>query len=411
MAQFPNTDTADGIWTLKKVRRAILGGNWPLPLEPELLVSLRGTDIAPDFASNVYLVERSGSSVPAIAMQRSSSVRFYTPANDDWAAVTSIGDINEVNASASTVSPLGASGVGDIKKSVHWTNYTSNTNTRPVGIASIDSSNTVSTSSDDTLSVRYAHGIVGPENWWVIAHKDQTGDLSGVGGQPTMIQGSLNGAVPVFDWTSEDSYNTHPGYYRAIYLGNDPSNPEDLYYHTFWGNWSTQYTSSIDKFTFSAGGTITGTRVSNWTTASLISGNDSSFNTISGAKINRGVWPHAFSTTMQTAGSPRTFYNDLTSPTADGKGNQVLGTNGGEIAAICAIRIQGSLVKCVWVEVGQNSIYVGTYDPSTNTLTSSQVFASNTTTPQYTHGIVYWPDQRLCFVCSQSDRAIDILRV
>jgi len=29
MAQFPNTTTADGIWTLKKVRRAILGDNWP----------------------------------------------------------------------------------------------------------------------------------------------------------------------------------------------------------------------------------------------------------------------------------------------------------------------------------------------------------------------------------------------
>jgi len=29
MAQFPNTTTADGIWTLKKIRRAILGNNWP----------------------------------------------------------------------------------------------------------------------------------------------------------------------------------------------------------------------------------------------------------------------------------------------------------------------------------------------------------------------------------------------
>jgi len=29
MAQFPNTTNADGIWTLKKVRRAILGDNWP----------------------------------------------------------------------------------------------------------------------------------------------------------------------------------------------------------------------------------------------------------------------------------------------------------------------------------------------------------------------------------------------
>ena len=29
MAQFPNTTNADGIWTLKKVRREILGGNWP----------------------------------------------------------------------------------------------------------------------------------------------------------------------------------------------------------------------------------------------------------------------------------------------------------------------------------------------------------------------------------------------
>ena len=28
MAQFPNTATADGIWTLKKVRKAILGNTW-----------------------------------------------------------------------------------------------------------------------------------------------------------------------------------------------------------------------------------------------------------------------------------------------------------------------------------------------------------------------------------------------
>jgi len=35
MAQFPNTTAADGIWTLKKVRRAILGEYWP-PLSLEL---------------------------------------------------------------------------------------------------------------------------------------------------------------------------------------------------------------------------------------------------------------------------------------------------------------------------------------------------------------------------------------
>jgi hypothetical protein len=29
MAQFPSTSAADGIWTLKKARRAILGDNWP----------------------------------------------------------------------------------------------------------------------------------------------------------------------------------------------------------------------------------------------------------------------------------------------------------------------------------------------------------------------------------------------
>jgi len=34
MAQFPNTTAADGIWTLKKVRRAILGDNWP-SVEPD----------------------------------------------------------------------------------------------------------------------------------------------------------------------------------------------------------------------------------------------------------------------------------------------------------------------------------------------------------------------------------------
>ena len=29
MSQFPNTDTADGIWSLKQVRRAVLGNYWP----------------------------------------------------------------------------------------------------------------------------------------------------------------------------------------------------------------------------------------------------------------------------------------------------------------------------------------------------------------------------------------------
>lgn len=35
MAQFPSTTAADGIWTLKKVRRAILGENWPQYFPPD----------------------------------------------------------------------------------------------------------------------------------------------------------------------------------------------------------------------------------------------------------------------------------------------------------------------------------------------------------------------------------------
>src|SRR5210317_1678093 len=35
MAQFPNTTAEDGIWTLKKVRRAILGDNWPPLVYPD----------------------------------------------------------------------------------------------------------------------------------------------------------------------------------------------------------------------------------------------------------------------------------------------------------------------------------------------------------------------------------------
>ena len=35
MAQFPSTTAADGIWTLKKVRRAILGDNWPPLVYPD----------------------------------------------------------------------------------------------------------------------------------------------------------------------------------------------------------------------------------------------------------------------------------------------------------------------------------------------------------------------------------------
>ena len=45
MVQFPDITAADGIWTLKKVRRAILGDNWPFPppTAPDTVTAVGGT--------------------------------------------------------------------------------------------------------------------------------------------------------------------------------------------------------------------------------------------------------------------------------------------------------------------------------------------------------------------------------
>ena len=43
MAEFPNSITADGLWTLKKVRKAILGSTWPrMPINIEYLIVAGG---------------------------------------------------------------------------------------------------------------------------------------------------------------------------------------------------------------------------------------------------------------------------------------------------------------------------------------------------------------------------------
>ena len=60
MAQFPSTSAADGIWTLKKVRRAILGDNWPEVLVPDqffanTVLLLQADDFADGSQNNTFL--------------------------------------------------------------------------------------------------------------------------------------------------------------------------------------------------------------------------------------------------------------------------------------------------------------------------------------------------------------------
>lgn len=60
MAQFPNTTAADGIWTLKKVRRAILGDNWPPLVPPDeffanTVLLLQADDFADGSQNNTFL--------------------------------------------------------------------------------------------------------------------------------------------------------------------------------------------------------------------------------------------------------------------------------------------------------------------------------------------------------------------
>ena len=60
MAQFPNTTAADGIWTLKKVRRAILGDNWPALVVPDeffanTVLLLQADDVADGSQNNTFL--------------------------------------------------------------------------------------------------------------------------------------------------------------------------------------------------------------------------------------------------------------------------------------------------------------------------------------------------------------------
>ena len=70
MAQFPSTTAADGIWTLKKVRRAILGDNWPAPVPyditeisyvqsfslPSPIANVTGVSFKPD-GTKLYTVD------------------------------------------------------------------------------------------------------------------------------------------------------------------------------------------------------------------------------------------------------------------------------------------------------------------------------------------------------------------
>jgi len=86
MAQFPNITNADGIWTLKKVRRAILGEDWP-----PLVVELTGT----------YSLDSAISNLESIRVNDVS----YTGAGITQARVEEV--FNSTNFQDSTISDLG----------------------------------------------------------------------------------------------------------------------------------------------------------------------------------------------------------------------------------------------------------------------------------------------------------------
>ena len=72
MADFPSPSSAYGRWNLMDVRDAVMGGNWPLPLQPDpyfeyvtMLLPGDGTNGAQnntflDSGPNTYTVTRSG---------------------------------------------------------------------------------------------------------------------------------------------------------------------------------------------------------------------------------------------------------------------------------------------------------------------------------------------------------------
>lgn len=87
MAQFPNTTTADGIWTLKKVRRAILGDNWPtlLPFAGLEVLHLEAENFSgstwtassgPNFTANGNPTSTTVGGFPAISFDGSGD-NFY----------------------------------------------------------------------------------------------------------------------------------------------------------------------------------------------------------------------------------------------------------------------------------------------------------------------------------------------
>ena len=64
MATFPSTTTADGIWTLKKQKRAQQGGDWPInglpPLPSGTVLYISGNGSLSDGSSNNYTVSNAG---------------------------------------------------------------------------------------------------------------------------------------------------------------------------------------------------------------------------------------------------------------------------------------------------------------------------------------------------------------
>lgn len=90
MATFPNSTAADGIWTLKKQKRAKQGGDWP-PLEmPQSLPSgtvlyISGNGSLSDGSSNNYnIINAGGASISTSVVKTGSGSVAFNGANDGY---------------------------------------------------------------------------------------------------------------------------------------------------------------------------------------------------------------------------------------------------------------------------------------------------------------------------------------
>lgn len=77
MATFPNSTTADGIWTLKKQKRAQQGDNWPAPSAVSLpagtVLYISGNGSLSDGSSNNYTVTNAGGASISTSVKKTGS--------------------------------------------------------------------------------------------------------------------------------------------------------------------------------------------------------------------------------------------------------------------------------------------------------------------------------------------------